>query len=130
MVPRSTRCSEDRLRPAALPPIRATPESLPPVPADEWEGDETPRPVQGLSRAMGSGGGMVRSQSTIVKGSFVEKLWVIVNSRSFRRSEGKISPIQGKGCYVKRKSCQFFSSERNVPIDQGNGVINPWGPTN
>ena len=53
----------DRLRPAALPPILGTPDSLPPVPADEWEqGDETPRPVQGLSRAMGSGGGMVRSQ--------------------------------------------------------------------
>ena len=52
----------DGLRPTALPPTRATPESLPPVPADEWEGDETPRPAQGLSRAMGSGGGMVRSQ--------------------------------------------------------------------
>ena len=52
----------DRLRPAALPPSRATPESLPPVPADEWDGDETPRPVQGLFRAMGSGGGRVRSQ--------------------------------------------------------------------
>ena len=52
----------DRLRPAALLPSRATPESLPPVPADEWDGDETPRPVQGLFRAMGSGGGRVRSQ--------------------------------------------------------------------
>ena len=46
----------DRLRPTALPPIRATPESLPPVPTDEWEGEETPRPAQGLSRAMCSGG--------------------------------------------------------------------------
>ena len=52
----------DRLRPANLPPIRVTPESLPPVPADEWDGDETPRPVQGLPRAMGSGGGLLRSQ--------------------------------------------------------------------
>ena len=52
----------DRLRPANLPPVRVTPESLPPVPADEWDGDETPRPVQGLPRAMGSGGGLLRSQ--------------------------------------------------------------------
>ena len=52
----------DRLRPANLPPVRVTPESLPPVPADDWDGDETPRPVQGLSRAMGSGGGLLRSQ--------------------------------------------------------------------
>ena len=52
----------DRLRPANLPPVRVTPESLPPVPADDWDGDETPRPVQGLPRAMGSGGGLLRSQ--------------------------------------------------------------------
>jgi len=108
LVPRSTRCSEDRLRPAALPPIRATPESLPPVPADEWEGDETPRPVQGLSRAMGSGGGMVRSQSTIVKGSFVEKLWVIVNSRSFRRSEGKFHLSRERDVMSRERVVNFF----------------------
>ena len=57
------------LRPAALPPILGTPESLPPVPADEWEqGDETPRPAQGLWRAVGSGGGMVRSQGRVPTG--------------------------------------------------------------
>ena len=36
------------------------------VPADEWDqGDETPRPAQGLLGAMGSGGGMVRSRGTM-----------------------------------------------------------------
>ena len=36
------------------------------VPADEWDqGDETPRPAQGLLGAMGSGGGMVRSQGAM-----------------------------------------------------------------
>ena len=51
----------DRLRLADLPSMRVTPECLPPVPADDWDGDETPRPVQGLSRAM-DGGGVLRSQ--------------------------------------------------------------------
>ena len=56
----------DGLRQATLPQIPGTPWSLPPVPANEWDpGDETPRPVQGLLGAMGSGGGMVRSQGAM-----------------------------------------------------------------
>ena len=53
------------LRPTTLPQVPGTPGSLPPVPADEWDlgGKETPRPVQRLLGAMGSGGGMVRSQA-------------------------------------------------------------------
>eukprot|EP00435_Cladocopium_sp_Y103_P044172 s1820_g12.t1 len=51
------------LRPTTLPLIRATPESLPPVPADEWDqGEQTPRPVQELRGAEGHGDGVVRSQ--------------------------------------------------------------------
>ena len=55
----------DGRRPTTLPQVPGTPGSLPPpVPADEWDdgGDETPQPVQGLLGAMGSGGGIVRSQ--------------------------------------------------------------------
>eukprot|EP00435_Cladocopium_sp_Y103_P058759 s975_g20.t1 len=51
------------LRPTTLPLIPATPESLPPVPADEWDqGEQTPRPVQALRGAEGRGDGVVRSQ--------------------------------------------------------------------
>jgi len=39
----------DGLTPPTLPQIPGTLGSLPPVPADEWDqGDETPRPAQGL----------------------------------------------------------------------------------
>ena len=51
-------------RPTTLPQVPGTPGSLPREPAYEWDGGgkETPQPVQGLLGAMGSGGGIVRSQ--------------------------------------------------------------------
>ena len=54
----------DGRRPTTLPQVPGTPGSLPPVTADEWDdgGEEAPQPVQGLLGAMGSGGGIVRSQ--------------------------------------------------------------------
>ena len=53
-------------RPTTLPEVPRTPGSLPPAPADKWDdGEETPQPVQGLLGAMGSGGGIVRSQGLL-----------------------------------------------------------------
>ena len=54
----------DGRRPTTLPQVPGTPGSLPPVTADEWDdgGEEAPQSVQGLLGAMGSGGGIVRSQ--------------------------------------------------------------------
>ena len=53
----------DGSRPTTLPQVPGTPGSLPPVLMNgTMGGDETPQPVQGLRGAIGSGGGIVRSQ--------------------------------------------------------------------